>query len=52
MRRGSVRLSAAEAALLRRLFYRGLGGLTIASLALAVIHKNQARLAKAAKKGA
>ena len=52
MRRGSVRLSAAEAALLRRLFYRGLGGLTIASLALAVIHKNQARLAKAAKKRA
>jgi len=52
MRRGSVRISAAEAALLCRLFYRGLGGLTIASLALAVIHKDQARLAKAAKKRA
>jgi len=52
MRRGSVRISAAEAAFLRRLLYRGLGSLTIANLALAVIQRDQARLAKAAKKRA
>lgn len=49
-RRRSVRLSSSEAAALRRLFFRGLGALPIGVLALAVIQKDQTRLARAGKK--